>query len=73
MMKILKKRIENSTNLYPPTNSLDCIYCSATPWLNFVEHKESVSGQQESVPKIAFSKVNEVNDKLIINVSVDVN
>lgn len=68
-----KNRIENSTDLYPPTNSLDCIHCSATQWLNFVGHKEPVSGMKESVPKMAFSKMISEGEKLMMNVSVDVN
>ncbi|GAA4231385.1 chloramphenicol acetyltransferase [Postechiella marina] len=68
-----KNRIENSSNLYPPTNSLDCIHCSAMPWVNFVGHKEPVSGNKESVPKFAFSKMTQNGDKLMMNVSIDVN
>ncbi|MDO5971482.1 CatA-like O-acetyltransferase [Flavivirga aquimarina] len=68
-----KERIENTTDLYPPRNGLDCIHCSAMPWLHFSGHKEPISGVQDSVPKIAFSKVNEVNRELIMNVSVSVN
>lgn len=68
-----KNRIENSSNLYPPTNSLDCIHCSAMPWVNFVGHKEPVSGNKESVPKFAFGKMTQTSDKLMMNVSIDVN
>jgi chloramphenicol O-acetyltransferase type A len=72
-IQLEKERIEKTGDLYPPTNSLDCIHCSAMPWLNFVGHKEPVSGLKESVPKIAFSKMTSVGEKLIINVSVNVN
>ncbi|TGV01125.1 CatA-like O-acetyltransferase [Flavivirga rizhaonensis] len=68
-----KERIENSTALYPPQNGLNCIHCSAMPWLHFSGHKEPVSGVLDSVPKIAFSKVTQINDELIMNVSVNVN
>lgn len=68
-----KHRIENSTDLYPPVNSLDCIHCSALPWVNYSSHKEPVSGQVESVPKVSFSKIEQVGDKLKMNVSVSVN
>lgn len=68
-----KTRIESSINLYPPKNSLNCIHCSALPWFNFVGHKEPVSGQLESVPKIGFSKVNKINEEFIMNVSINVN
>ncbi|RLD26765.1 MAG: chloramphenicol acetyltransferase [Bacteroidetes bacterium] len=68
-----KERIQNSTDLFPPNNGIDCIYCSAMPWLNFIAHKEPLSGDKSSVPKVAFSKVKKVNDKLIMNVAINVN
>lgn len=68
-----KSRIESSENLYPPKNSLDCIHCSAMPWLNFSGHKEPVSGVVDSVPKLAFSKISKTNNKIMMNVAVSVN
>lgn len=68
-----KKRIQNSKDLYPPKNSLDCIHCSAMPWLNFTGHKEPVSGVLESVPKIGFSKVVKNRSELSMNVAISVN
>ncbi|NNE31001.1 MAG: chloramphenicol acetyltransferase [Winogradskyella sp.] len=68
-----KARIEGSKELYPINNGLDCIHCSALPWFHFSGHKEPVSGQLESIPKLAFSKVKNENDQLIMNVSINVN
>lgn len=68
-----KLRIQQTTNLYPPENGLNCIHCSAMPWLHFSGHKEPVSGLVESVPKIAFSKVIELENEIIMNISVNVN
>lgn len=68
-----KNRINNSTDLFPPKNGLDCIHCSAMPWLNFSGHKEPVSGQLDSVPKLAFGKATKVGNELIMNVSINVN
>lgn len=68
-----KERIQNSTNLYPPVNSLDCIHCSAMPWFNFTAHKEPVSEGMDSVPKVAFGKAEKVDGKLIMNVAINVN
>lgn len=68
-----KNRIKNSSDLYPTKNGLDCIHCSAIPWLNFSGHKEPVSGNLESVPKIAFSKTTWENNELTMNVSINVN
>lgn len=68
-----KERIQNSDELYPPVNGQDCIHCSALPWFSFSGHKEPSSGQLESIPELAFSKVEETNGKLIMNVSVHVN
>lgn len=68
-----KERIKNSTDLFPPKNGLNCIHCSAMPWLNFSGHKEPVSGTLDSVPKVAFSKMSKQNSELIMNVSINVN
>ncbi|MBL4745391.1 MAG: chloramphenicol acetyltransferase [Flavobacteriaceae bacterium] len=69
-----KERIQHSTNLFPPVNTLDCVYCSAIPWVNFTGHKEPVLGQEmETVPKLAYSKITEENGKFSMTVSLDVN
>lgn len=69
-----KHRVQNSTNLYPPREGiLNCIYCSAMPWLNFTGHKEPFSGTVDSVPKLAFGKASRVNNILMMNVSLNVN
>ena len=68
-----KERIEGSKDLYPPQNSLDCIHCSAMPWLNFTGHKEPVSNTIDSVPKLSFSKAVWQSNLLIMNVSISVN
>ena len=68
-----KERIENSEELYPPNNTLDCIYCSALPWFSFTGHKEPVSGIRESVPKFGFAKVEQKEGELLMNVSISVN
>ncbi|PCI00349.1 MAG: chloramphenicol acetyltransferase [Flavobacteriaceae bacterium] len=69
-----KERIQNSSNLFPPVNSLDCVYCSAIPWVNFTGHKEPVLGKEmETVPKLAYSKITEEKGKFSMTVSLDVN
>lgn len=68
-----KARIQSTEDLYPPINGQDCIHCSALPWFQFLGQKEPSSGQIESVPEIAFSKAQELNGKLMMNVSVNVN
>jgi chloramphenicol O-acetyltransferase type A len=68
-----KLRIKRTNDFYPPENKLDCIHCSALPWINFSGHKEPVSGQIDSVPKFAFSKTFKNEDKLVMNVAVNVN
>lgn len=67
-----KERILNSTDLFPPINTEDCIYCSALPWFHFSGHKEPVSGRKESVPKLAFGKFLEKEGKLMMPVSITV-
>lgn len=68
-----KERIINSDDLFPPKNTEDCIYCSALPWVNFTGHKEPFHGKKESVPKIAFSKMEVKDEKKIMTVAVSVN
>jgi len=68
-----KRRIEGTPNLFPPVNGLNCIHCSALPWLNFSGHKEPVSGVMESIPKLAFGKVVKEENKLMMNVAINVN
>jgi len=69
-----KKRIESSQELFPPKNGLDCVHCSALPWLHFSGHKEPVSGVGDSIPKLAFSKIETIHkDKILINVAINVN
>lgn len=68
-----KTRIESTNDLYPTQNGLNCIHCSAMPWFRFSGHVEPVSNEIESVPKLAFSKAETVNDNLIMNVSINVN
>lgn len=64
-----KERIQGSDELFPPVNSIDCIYCSALPWVNFTGHKEPVSRELNSVPQLAFGKVQDG----CMNVAVSVN
>ncbi|MEH6537425.1 MAG: CatA-like O-acetyltransferase [Psychroserpens sp.] len=69
-----KSRIETTGALFPLRNDLECIHCSAMPWLDFSGHKEPVSGNLESVPKLAFSKMVQKEDKrIIMNVAINVN
>lgn len=68
-----KQRINNTTELYPPVNGLDCIHCSAMPWASFTGHKEPVSGMPESIPKLAFAKTEKLGDNLKMNISINVN
>ncbi|MDO6597970.1 CatA-like O-acetyltransferase [Oceanihabitans sp. 2_MG-2023] len=68
-----KTRIESSKALFPKRNGLDCIHCSALPWLHFSGHKEPFFGEKDSVPKIAFSKVKKESNMLSMNVAISVN
>ena len=62
----------NSNDLYPPENGLDCIHCSAIPWVNFTSNKEANSGKPDSVPKLSFGKVVEEDGKRKMNISIAV-
>ena len=69
-----KKRVRETGDFYPPENNLDCIHCSALPWVNFSSNKEAKSGVPDSVPKLAFGKVMSNPDgRLTMNVSIAAN
>jgi len=69
-----KERIFNSVDLFPPVYSEACIHCSAIPWVNFTGHKEPSSGiKNESVPKVAFGKIKNINEKKLMPVAINVN
>ncbi|APG64237.1 chloramphenicol acetyltransferase [Tenacibaculum todarodis] len=69
-----KERIENSTALFPNEYSLGCIHCSALPWVNFTAHKEPFSGDKDnSVPQLAFGKIKEEENKILMPIAVNVN
>lgn len=69
-----KKRIVNSTDLFPPIYSINCIHCSALPWINFTAHKEPNSGNKnDSVPQLSFGKIIQENGKILMPIAVNVN
>ena len=67
-----KKRVFETDTLLPPTDSLNCIHCSALPWFQFVGHKEPHFGAKDSVPKLAFSKTYFENNKSLMNIAINV-
>ncbi|SDF07254.1 CatA-like O-acetyltransferase [Cellulophaga baltica] len=68
-----KERIFNSDSLFPPVNTLDCIYCSSMPWIPIQGHKEPLKGVKESVPKFAFGKAEASNSKFEMTIAASVN
>ncbi|MUU77360.1 CatA-like O-acetyltransferase [Winogradskyella endarachnes] len=68
-----KERVFNSNELFPPVNSIDCIHCSSLPWVNFTGHKEPFNGQKDSIPKLAFSKMEINGKKREMQIAVSVN
>ena len=68
-----KERIFGSNDLFPPVNSIDCVHCSSLPWVNFTGHKEPFKGDKESIPKLAFSKMESVGSKKEMQVAISVN
>ncbi|WP_040756653.1 CatA-like O-acetyltransferase [Winogradskyella psychrotolerans] len=68
-----KERIFGSNELFPPINSMDCVHCSSLPWVNFTGHKEPFKGDKESIPKLAFSKMESVGSKKEMQVAISVN
>ncbi|MDG2074439.1 MAG: CatA-like O-acetyltransferase, partial [Polaribacter sp.] len=68
-----KERIFNSTDLFPPINSDDCVYCSALPWVNFTGHKEPKNSESDSITRLAFGKFIKKENTLKMPVSITVN
>lgn len=68
-----KHRINETTDLYPPVNGLNCIHCSALPWFSFTSQNEPFSGVKDSIPKLAFSKTYKEKNSLLMNVGISVN
>lgn len=68
-----KERILNSTDLFPPINSDDCVYCSALPWIHFTGHKEPKNSENDSITRLAFGKFIEKENILKMPVSITVN
>lgn len=68
-----KERIFNSNELFPPVNSMDCVHCSSLPWVNFTGHKEPFKGEKDSIPKLAFSKMESLGSKKEMKVAINVN
>jgi chloramphenicol O-acetyltransferase type A len=68
-----KKRILNSTELFPPINLDNCVYCSALPWVHFTGHKEPKNSLNDSVTRLAFGKFIEKDNRLKMPVSITVN
>ena len=68
-----KERILNSTDLFPPINSNNCVYCSALPWVNFTGHKEPKNAESDSVTRLAFGKFVNKENSLKMPVSITVN
>ena len=66
-------RILNSTDLFPPINSENCVYCSALPWISFTGHKEPRSSNSDSITRLAFGKFIEKENTLKMPVSITVN
>ena len=68
-----KERIFGSNDLFPPVNSMDCVHCSSLPWVNFTGHKEPFKGDKDSIPKLAFSRMERVESKKEMQVAISVN
>lgn len=69
-----KERVLSTSDLFPPIYSEACVHCSAIPWVNFTGHKEPSSGiDNESIPKVAFGKINQEGQRFLMPVAINVN
>lgn len=67
------ERVKHSPGLEPAIAGENVIHYSALPWIRFtaVSHARSFN-RQDSIPKITFGKMTEVEDRKILPVSVHV-
>lgn len=67
------ERVQSSTDLMPSQSSQNVIHFSALPWINFtsISHARMFSFK-ESVPKISFGRITDVEGQKIMPVSVHV-
>lgn len=67
------ERIRSTNQLFPDRNGVDCVHCSALPWINFtaLSHARAYKNK-DSVPKISFGKMTTVGPQLIMPCSVHV-
>jgi chloramphenicol O-acetyltransferase type A len=67
------ERVQSTTELMPSTSSQNIIHFSALPWINFtsISHARMFSFK-ESVPKISFGRITDVDGQRIMPVSVHV-
>lgn len=66
-------RVWSSKNLFPERNGLDAIHYSSLPWLRFtsLSHARRFA-VKDSVPKISFGKMLDINDKKDMPCSIHV-
>jgi chloramphenicol O-acetyltransferase type A len=68
------KKLETSKGeLEPRYNELNMIHYSVIPWISFsgISHSRKF-GNDDSIPKIVLGKYHEVNDKIMMPISVEV-
>lgn len=66
-------RVRSSKNLFPERNGLDAIHYSSLPWIRFtsLSHARRFA-VQDSVPKISFGKMMDINGKKDMPCSIHV-
>lgn len=68
-----QKRVEQSEDLLPPVNSIGCLHVSALPWLKFTSLSHARDyGRGDSVPKVSFGKLHDVEGRQMMPMSVHV-
>lgn len=67
-----KTRVLNSSSLFPPEYSINCIHCSANHFMVYTAHVEPVAKEDNGVPQLSFSKTYNENDRMLMNVGINV-
>jgi chloramphenicol O-acetyltransferase type A len=67
------KQAQTGNDPFKPTDRDDTVYFTALPWISFTSFSHARNwGSEDSVPRIAFGKFTQENDRILLPISVEV-
>ena len=67
------KQAQTGTDPFKPTDRDDTVYFTTLPWVSFTSFSHARNwGREDSVPRIAFGKFTQENDRTLLPISVEV-